>query len=244
MNIDIEFSLKKKDEESEINQDAYELNVKDGIFAIADGVSVSPFSSIWSKKIVTKFVCNPPSISDMNSEYIHEWLEDIQKEWMENIQNEEAHELILELVKEKGSATTFLGGVFDSTSKHKVLNVYAIGDTNIFILRKSKSKISEEDIFPIKSIEQFTDLTQAIFSIKSSNSELVLKKEKFVVEKGDSIILATDAMAKWILKSSNLGQKPWNKILKNKNSIEKFIDELRATNKIDDDDTTCMILQI
>ena len=67
MNIDIEFSLKKKDEESEINQDAYELNVKDGIFAIADGVSVSPFSSIWSKKIVTKFVCNPPSISDMNS---------------------------------------------------------------------------------------------------------------------------------------------------------------------------------
>jgi serine/threonine protein phosphatase PrpC len=236
MKVETEFSLKKKNEE--INQDAYAINVKNGIFGIADGVSQSPFSSIWSKKIVTKFVNKPFNISEINSNLIHDWLDDIQKEWMDDIQKEKAHELIIDMAKENGGSTTFLGGIF--APNQKTLDVCAIGDSNLFILRKNR--IIES--FPITTVEKFTDQTLGVFSIKKPDSKLSFTIKRFELIKGDSIILATDALAKWILNSSDLGQKPWNKILKNKNSIEKFIDELRATNKIDDDDTTCVILQI
>ena len=238
MKIEIEFSIKKKSEELQMNDDAYAINIKNGVFAIADGISQSPFSSIWSKKLVTKFVNKPFNISEINSNHIHNWLDDIQKEWMDQIQHEEAHELIIDMAKEKGGSTTFLGGIF--APNQKILDVCAIGDSNIFILRKNK--IIES--FPITTVEEFTDQTLGVFSIKKPDSNLSFTTKKFELVKGDSLILATDALAKWILNSSNLGQKPWNKILKNKNSIEKFIEELRATNKIDDDDTTCMILQI
>ena len=237
MKVELKFSLKKKSENDK-NQDAYEINVKNGVFAIADGVSQSPFSSIWSKKIVRKFVNKPFNISEINSNFIHDWLDDIRKEWMDDIQKEKAHELIIDLAKEKGGSTTFLGGIF--SSNQKTLDICTIGDSNLFILRKNK--IIES--FPITTVEEFTDQTLGVSSIKRPNSTVSFTTKRFDLRKGDSIILATDALAKWILNSSNLGQKPWNKILKNKNSIEKFIEELRTTNKIDDDDTTCIILQI
>ena len=47
MNILVEFSLKKKSETENLNQDAYQIGTN-GTFAIADGVSSAPFSEIWS----------------------------------------------------------------------------------------------------------------------------------------------------------------------------------------------------
>tara|TARA_Y100000590_G_scaffold319331_1_gene361385 strand:- start:68 stop:787 length:720 start_codon:yes stop_codon:yes gene_type:complete len=239
MNVLTEFSLKKKSETENLNQDAYSINLNNGTFAIADGVSTAPFSEIWSQLIVTKFVKNPPDTND--SILISSWLDDIRKEWFSEIKkNESVDDLVREVAEEEGSATTFLGGKFEKINKRKKLDVFAIGDSNIFILRKNRII----DSFPIELSGTFSDRTNAISSIKNIGKKETFSTKTFNLLKNDIIILATDALAKWILNSSNLGQKPWNKILKNKNSIEKYIEELRAKNKIDDDDTTCMILQI
>ena len=109
----------------------------------------------------------------------------------------------------------------------------------MFLIRNDRIK----EKFPITSAESFTDQTIGLRSIDKA-SQNIPKLKEFNAKRGDIVILATDALAKWIFKSANLGQRPWNKILKNKNDIQNFIDKLRDTNKIDDDDTTCIIIRI
>ena len=76
MNVETKFSLQKRSEKEGINQDAIAISPDERIFAIADGVSKSPFSQIWSKKVVNEFIEKPLDISDLNEQKIKDWLED------------------------------------------------------------------------------------------------------------------------------------------------------------------------
>ena len=241
MNVLVEFSIKKKSRNEDLNQDAYAMNLGKEVFVIADGVSTQPASELWSKILVEKFIENSINLKEQN--LIHSWLDNIRKESLPEFQKYSSEKIKSEFIKdrleEEGGATTFLAGEIDR-KEGKKLHVFAVGDSNLFILRKNRII----DSFPIELSGTFSGRTNAIFSVKKNDENESFSSKTFQLIKNDIIILATDALAKWITDSTNLGQKPWNKILKNKNSIEKFIDELRVKNKIDDDDTTCMILQI
>jgi len=245
MNIEIKFSLPKRSEETKINQDAFAISPNERIFAIADGVSKSPFSQIWSNKIVIKFIDKPLDISDLNEQKIKDWLVDIRKKWRSEIDQGKASELILDIAKKEGGSTTFLGMIIQKKKKKRQkLQLFGIGDTNMFLVKKNEiTRKSDVVGWPVTSVESFTDRTNGLSSIDNTSQGIPELKE-FNVKRGDIVILATDALAKWILKSANLGQRPWSKILKNKNDIANFIDKLRYTNKIDDDDTTCIIIRI
>ena len=98
--------------------------------------------------------------------------------------------------------------------------------------------------WPVTSVESFTDRTNALFSLDNTLQGIPELKE-FNVKRGDIVILATDALAKWIFKYYKKGgEYSWKRILKNKNDIQNFIDKLRDAKKIDDDDTTCIIIRI
>ena len=128
--------------------------------------------------------------------------------------------------------------------KRQKLQLFGIGDTNMFLVKKNEITGKLDVVgWPVTSVESFTDRTNALFSLDNTSQGIPELKE-FNVKRGDIVILATDALAKWILEYYNLGQRPWSKILKNKNDIANFIDKLRYTNKIDDDDTTCIIIRI
>ena len=239
MKIETKFSLQKGSEEAKINQDAFAISSDERIFAIADGVSTAPFSQIWSNNVVKKFI-EKPFDSDLNEQKLKDWLEDIRKEWGSEIDQRKSPKMILERAKEVGGSTTFLGMIIqEMKKKYQKLQLFGIGDTNMFLIRNKRIKYS----FPVTSVESFTDQTIGLCSIDNASQKIPELKE-FNAKRGDIVILATDALAKWIFKSANLGQSPWNKILKNKNDIQNFIDKLRDANKIDDDDTTCIIIRI
>ena len=239
MNVETKFSLQKGSEEAKINQDAFAISSDERIFAIADGVSQAPFSQIWSNKVVEKFI-EKPFASDLNEQKLKDWLEDIRKEWGSEIDQRKSPKMILERAKDVGGSTTFLGMIIqEMKKKYQKLQLFGIGDTNMFLIRNKRIKYS----FPVTSVESFTDQTIGLCSIDNASQKIPELKE-FNAKRGDIVILATDALAKWIFKSANLGQRPWSKILKNKNDIANFIDKLRYTNKIDDDDTTCIIIRI
>ena len=246
MNVEAKFSLQKRSEEVKINQDAFAISSDERIFAIADGVSQAPFSQIWSNKVVEKFI-EKPFGSDLNEQKLKDWLEDIRKDWSSEIEQHQSHEMTekakalhMEMSREQGGSTTFLGMIIqEMKKKYQKLQLFGIGDTNMFLIRNNRIK----EKFPITLVESFTDHTIGLRSIDNASQKIPELKE-FNAKRGDIVILATDALAKWIFKSANLGQSPWNKILKNKNDIANFIDRLRDAKKIDDDDTTCIIIRI
>ena len=239
MNVETKFSLQKRREEAKTNQDATAISTDERIFAIADGVSQAPFSKIWSNMVVKKFI-EKPFASDLNEQKLKDWLEGIRKEWGSEIDQRKSPKMILDRAKEVGGSTTFLGmRIQKKKKKYEKLQLFGIGDTNMFLIRNNRIK----EKFPIMSVESFTDQTIGLCSIDNASQKFLELKE-FNAKRGDIVILATDALAKWIFESANLGQSPWNKILKNKNDIQNFIGKLRDTKKIDDDDTTCIIIRI
>ena len=197
------------------------------------------------KKVVNKFIKKPLDISDLNEQKIKDWLVDIRKEWGSKIDQEKTSELILDIAKKEGGSTTFLGMIIQKKKKKRQkLQLFGIGDTNMFLVKKNEITGKLDVVgWPVTSVESFTDRTNALFSLDNTLQGIPELKE-FNVKRGDIVILATDALAKWILEYYNLGQRPWSKILKNKNDIANFIDKLRYANKIDDDDTTCIIIRI
>ena len=240
MKIETKFSLQKRSEEAKVNQDAFAISSDERIFAIADGVSTAPFSQIWSNKVVKKFI-EKPFASDLNEQKLKDWLEDIRKEWSSEIDQRKSPKMILERAKEVGGSTTFLGMIIqEMKKKYQKLQLFGIGDTNMFLIRNKRIKYS----FPVTSVESFTDQTIGLCSIDNASQKIPELKE-FNAKRGDIVILATDALAKWIFKYYKKGgEYSWKRILKNKDNIQNFIDELRDTNKIDDDDTTCIIIRI
>ena len=238
--VETKFSLQKGSEEAKINQDAFAISSDERIFAIADGVSQAPFSQIWSNKVVEKFI-EKPFGSDLNEQKLKDWLEGIRKEWGSEIDQRKSPKMILERAKEVGGSTTFLGMIVqEMKKKYQKLQLFGIGDTNMFLIRNKRIKYS----FPVTSVESFTDQTIGLCSIDNASQKIPELKE-YNAKRGDIIILATDAIAKWIFKYYKKdGQYPWKKILKNKNDIQNFIDKLRDAKKIDDDDTTCIIIRI
>ena len=239
MKIETKFSLQKGSEEAKINQDAFAISSDERIFAIADGVSQAPFSQIWSNMVVKKFI-EKPFASDLNEQKLKDWLEDIRKEWESEIDQRKSSKMILDRAKEVGGSTTFLGMIIQKKKKYQKLQLFGIGDTNMFLIRNNRIK----EKFPITSAESFTDQTIGLCSIDNASQKIPELKE-FNAKRGDIVILATDAIAKWIFKYYKKdGQYPWKKILKNKNDIANFIDKLRDAKKIDDDDTTCIIIRI
>ena len=54
---------------------------------------------------------------------------------------------------------------FDKKNRGKKLDIYAIGDSNIFILRKNRII----DSFPIELSGTFSDMTRAVSSIKKND---------------------------------------------------------------------------
>ena len=247
MNVEAKFSLQKRSEKEKINQDAFAISSDERIFAIADGVSEAPYSQIWADKVVNRFI-EKPFVPDLNAQKLKDWLEDIRKKWSSEIdqhqsheQTEQANELIMEMTREGGGSTTFLGMIIQKKKKkYQKLQLFGIGDTNMFLIRNNRIK----EKFPITLVESFTDHTIGLRSIDNASQKIPELKE-FNAKRGDIVILATDALAKWIFKYYKKGgEYSWKRILKNKNNIQNFIDELRDTNKIDDDDTTCIIIRI
>ena len=117
MNVETSFSLPKRNEKT--NQDAIAISPDERVFAIADGVSQAPFSQIWSKKVVNKFIKKPLDISDLNEQKIKDWLADIRKEWGSEIDQGKASELILDIAKKEGGSTTFLGMIIQKKKKKR-----------------------------------------------------------------------------------------------------------------------------
>ena len=142
MNVETKFSLQKRSEEAKVNQDAFAISSDERIFAIADGVSTAPFSQIWSNNVVKKFI-EKPFASDLNEQKLKDWLEDIRKEWSSEIdqhqsheQTDQANELIMEMTREGGGSTTFLGMIIQKKKKkYQKLQLFGIADTNMFLIR-------------------------------------------------------------------------------------------------------------
>jgi serine/threonine protein phosphatase PrpC len=216
-------------------QDKFCVNGKISCIAIADGTTQSFRSEYWSELLVTEFCQNPTFNS---SEFII-WAKHLAEKIQSTNPKFSENPAIASLERRKfnnGSTSTFMGIQFVSST---AFNFISVGDCNLFLIRNS----GEISTFPFDSIDGLNENSSFLNTVNLLNetpSPIEFYNKEINFEKGDEIILCTDAISRLFL-----SDRKWIKEIVSLDNFENFIErieELWAANLLEEDDITIIYL--
>ncbi len=244
------------------SEDATQDNPEFGLMAIADGLSSdSTLTSFWSSLLVNDF-CN------LTQSRPCEYLRDKYQDWLNPLQDQwqQAFQKVIDKIRQNKNAKTYnplssprtqrnakglatFVGVHvlpaDAQGKGK-WQAIAIGDSCMFHFRKESNGFDLASSFPLTKSYDFTPRTQAITSKADMSLVGGLNFVEGDYELGDIFFVATDALAKWLLKNREEGKNEWKKLLEidDQDAFEQMIISLRSQKLIEIDDTTFSRTQV
>ena len=183
-------------------QDAFDVNENEGVdrYAIADGATRSFMSKLWAALLVKHF-CKTTGLS-LTEDNWKEWLRPIQQEWYQQVEEEvkalNRYWLTNPFNAQESATSTFIGLEIDKTTYE--WKAIIIGDSCLFHLNDSVFRS-----YLIENTADFTNRPKAFTSFEKDNyySPSLVEGD---VKPGGTFILATDALAKWILAHKESGE--------------------------------------
>jgi hypothetical protein len=249
----VAFTMPKPLENDEDNQDAFCVNQSGTMVAIADGASTGYRQKEWAKFLVEYFCKDESSIEKIRDNYI-EWLKEPQQKWRDfslQIQSDPYTPWNQRAVDNRDhGAATFVGikiDPYDQSLNQGIWHAAAVGDSCLFHITQDCSKLR---LIPsaIKNSKDFNTTPLVIRSLPEKQSSQIEVYLNNSYSKGDFFLLATDALAKWILESYQNGGRKWQELLTldRKEDFFSFVKDIRALRsipKIDIDDTTLCVIR-
>ena len=244
------FIAPKKGETAADCQDAKAQNESIDRYAIADGATLSFFPRQWADLLVKHF-CYPREIFlSLEEDNWEVWIEPIQREWLEwvstTVQETRDYMLVDRLSKRESALSTFIGIEFNiDKGEWKAL---ILGDSCLFHQRGSEFKS-----YLLERISDFQYRPKSFASFQQDNPiggppEIISDD----VLPGDLFILATDALAKWIVQHNEISEDKLEtalnqlKKIKNSEQFDQFVDLARDQEEIRliNDDVTLMLISV
>lgn len=238
------FRTHKKAESLDDCQDAYAVNENAARYAIADGATRSFFPKWWAELLVRHF-CETETLALDKTNWA-EWLHPIQHEWYQKVSERvKARDLfyLTNSFNAKDPATsTFIGVEFNKVKAE--WHAMVIGDSCLFHHTGTELKS-----YLVDSSESFTNRSEALASFADKNHYT----PEFIggeVSPGDTLILATDALAKWILEHREAGKfdraLAQLKAIKTDDAFSTFVDEGRVDEDIRlvNDDVALVLISV
>jgi hypothetical protein len=175
-------------------QDKYAISADTRTYALADGTTQSFNSEIWAEIITKGFVNNPTFNAN---DLIHYFTTKVVEYKNTNFKfSDNPAKASLERTKlNKGATATFIGVQYTSENKIKIITC---GDTNLFLLNSENNIIA----FPFSQIEALDANNYFINTeqlIENKIDESFFKQKSIDFKSTDKIIIATDALSRFIL---------------------------------------------
>lgn len=216
-------------------QDKFSLNPNLKTFAIADGAGNSFQSGIWAGMIAKKFSEEAPeSVQNVLSQF------KVCAQCFQSIDfpvNQNPAIAALERKsKQKGAATTFIG---ISIGLNNEVRIISCGDSNIFII-----KGEEFDGFPhrnLATLEKEKNFINSQKLLKNEIDESYFHTSNCKINEGEIIILATDALSRFIFRHPNGIQNILN--IKTFDELLHFCIEKWDNKELEEDDITAFIIE-
>ena len=239
------FITHKRAESPDDCQDAGKLDDEQGRYAIADGATRSFFPKEWADLLVKHF-CKNTDLSLTETNW-RDWIAPIQQKWYKQVEERVKERNLFYLTNsfnaEESALATFIGLEFNKANGE--WQAMIVGDSCLF--HRSKT---EFESYLIEQSSDFTDRPEAVASFKKDNHpEPSFKSGQ--AEPGDTFILATDALAKWILKHKEAGEFDAAlhtlKALETDKQFHQFADEARDNEgdiRLVNDDVTLMLISV
>jgi hypothetical protein len=226
--------------------------------AVADGASESSFCELWAQSLVRSFVESSPDFPRLGPPGLEAWLEPLQNEWSNRIPWDRLPWYAEEKARD-GAYAAFLGLRFsDGNEPAKKAGFWrrlfgrakpltarwqavAVGDCCLFQARGGELVKA----FPLTLAEQFTSRPLLLSSRVDQNRQAwsTLQTVEGEFKDGDLFIVATDALAQWILTPDPAGGARWRKLaeMRTEEEFARFVDERRRAGDLRNDDTTLLV---
>lgn len=207
-------------------------------FAISDGATEASFSKEWSELLVRAY-----QEKSFDSICLPETIRSISETWKSRVDSIELPWYAQQKV-ENGAFATFLGLTINR--EENSFEAIAVGDCALFQIRNDELFFS----FPVLSVDDFNNTPNLIASNEKYQTDLennaVYQNGK--VEPDDIIILATDALAAWILKQKDRHPKIKKRLIEqfekhDKSTFEEWLKRERTSNRIKNDDVSILMIR-
>ena len=179
--------------------------------AVSDGASESAFSKEWARILARQFVTIIPLLSDGDG--MLSWLQSCGEEWSRGIPWDRLPWHGRNKTR-AGAFATFLGVtvslVVDPAGAYPWQAV-AVGDSCLFIVRDDAIALA----FPLANSGDFNNTPGLVCSnlVGNARIETHIRRVSGECRAGDRMMLATDAVAAWMLREYEGGGKPWEQFI-------------------------------
>ena len=221
-------------------EDAYATDEANGAAVVADGASSGIYCNIWAQQLSQWFLSDRPDTRDPVS--LNKWVNGLRTEWRTAINYSSLNWSKQAKVDQTGAAATLLGlelGPVNAAGA-RPWRACAVGDASLFWIRAGKLLAT----FPVVADNQFGSAPLLIRSNPGFKT-LALAAEG-TCEPGDRFLLATDAVAARLFKSTATGPGPeWPRFETiTEDAWRAELDVLRRANDMVNDDCTLVVLRV
>jgi hypothetical protein len=195
--------------------------------AVADGAGESAFSRHWAEMLVKAYVDIGGDLFDEDSNHP----ENLRKRWKEDVARQlSTPQWYLQAKVDQGAFAAFLGIEIEPDGRYRAL---ASGDCVLFLIRSGDMV----DKWPYQAASEMPSRPTLLSSSTPIGAE-VMKSAVGWAHCGDRFLLATDAMAAYILGEGV----DWMNDL-DRSEVEREIAKRRGEKAIRHDDITLLILE-
>lgn len=246
-------------------QDSYALHGMHRCYAVADGVAGSFAPGPWARIIAKGFVERNGKFA--NKEDFQAWLMNCSQQWQSWIENRwlptmhAQHERNEDWQSnwrdelQQGAQTTLIGcSLLSNTEQHDLptsATIFAVGNSEFFLFSPNHSGGYEiAETFPFSDPNEFSTSPDTLVTVQRTDlleRAWVRRKTTYInVFSGDLIVLATGALAKWLLMRAYQNSNKWLPLLSSNSAAEfeqRVREELR-NGLLEDDDLTMLVIPI
>lgn len=220
--------------------------------ALSDGASESAFAPEWARSLSRHFVDSPPAPGHdgrfpgwLNTGWPEQWLAPAQEAWRRAVPWERIpwHG---EAKTRAGAWATLLGLTFarpTGDARRLAWHAVAVGDSCLFLVRQGELVLS----FPLNDPGQFNYTPDLLCSNPANNGRARdrVQRRGGTCRAGDRFILASDALAAWLLERRAAGERPWQTLLTmTAAQWPGWLQAQRAGRRMSNDDATLIIIPV
>lgn len=208
--------------------------------AVADGATESSFSNVWARLLAAEFVDCEGNLEAMEAE-----MPRLRALWREHVSSKPLP-WYAEQKLEQGAFSTVLGVSIEQADEGNSArwHAFAVGDSCLFHAKADGQVVS----FPAERSEELRAWPYLVPSRQLDEEPLhsIGRSRRGILEPGDRLILVTDAVAGWILKSLEEGGSPLELLNHATQTMPAFlawVEGLRDAGGIKNDDCTLLWLE-
>ena len=234
------FSLPKRGQTIDECEDAVAVDPVRGRFAIADGASSCSFAGEWATVLVQANLVSPVRWCERWTD----WLPPLQDRWWTFVNKLSLPWYGRNKIQE-GTESTFLNLVLSRRGSWRWWSS-AVGDSCLFHIRGHQLLTT----FPVKHSAEFGPSPHLV-GTQMTASFVTETMERWMCGTfvaGDVFLLATDALAEYLLRESEGGVPPWLWLVNQRESSPKpfmaWVEQLRDEQRLRDDDVTLAMIRV